>query len=55
MAANVEENDHTIYTVDDLSFDLKLVQQAVQKKSAFIENQVGVDASRSENVINRTF
>ncbi|RUS15386.1 hypothetical protein BC937DRAFT_92529 [Endogone sp. FLAS-F59071] len=40
VAANVEENDYTIYTVDDLSFDLKLVQQAVQKKSGFIENQI---------------
>ncbi|RUS25261.1 hypothetical protein BC938DRAFT_472411 [Jimgerdemannia flammicorona] len=38
--AHVEENDYTIYTVDDLSFDLKLVQQAVQKKFGFIENQV---------------
>ncbi|RUS25260.1 hypothetical protein BC938DRAFT_472411 [Jimgerdemannia flammicorona] len=38
--AHVEENDYTIYTVDDLSFDLKLVQQAVQKKFGFIENQI---------------
>jgi hypothetical protein len=38
--ANTEENDYTIYSVEDLSFELSLVQKAVQKKSAFIENQV---------------
>ncbi|KAI9286306.1 calponin homology domain-containing protein [Umbelopsis sp. AD052] len=38
--ANTEENDYTIYSVEDLSFELSLVQKAVQKKSAFIENQI---------------
>jgi len=38
--ANTEENDYTIYSVEDLKFELTLVQKAVQKKSAFIENQI---------------
>ena len=38
--ANIEENDYTVFTVDDLKFELDLVQQAVNKKTAFIENQV---------------
>jgi hypothetical protein len=38
--ANTEENDYTIYSVEDLSFELSLAQKAVQKKRAFIENQV---------------
>ncbi|KAN0064329.1 alpha-actinin [Thecaphora frezii] len=38
--ANVEENDHTIFTVDDLIFELELVRTSVSKKLAFIENQI---------------
>ncbi|RUP22568.1 hypothetical protein BC936DRAFT_139078 [Jimgerdemannia flammicorona] len=52
--AHVEENDYTIYTVDDLSFDLKLVQQAVQKKFGFIENQVWRVIIVSRNMTNLT-
>ena len=37
--ANVEENDHTIFTLDDLLFELELVSASVTKKLAFIENQ----------------
>ncbi|CAG8603446.1 9780_t:CDS:10, partial [Paraglomus occultum] len=40
IEANIEENDYTVFTVDDLKFELDLVQQAVNKKTAFIENQI---------------
>ncbi|KAF8986722.1 hypothetical protein BGZ52_007978 [Haplosporangium bisporale] len=40
VEANVEENDYTIYSADDLSFDFGLLEQATQKKSAFISNQI---------------
>jgi hypothetical protein len=36
---DVEENDYTIFSRKDLEFELELVQQAVAKKSLFIENQ----------------
>ncbi|PWN52989.1 hypothetical protein IE53DRAFT_384549 [Violaceomyces palustris] len=38
--ANVEENDHTVFTLDDLIFELELVTTSVSKKLAFIENQI---------------
>ncbi|CAG8679193.1 16009_t:CDS:2, partial [Dentiscutata heterogama] len=38
--ANVEENDYTVFSIDDLKFELGLVQQAITKKSSFIENQM---------------
>ena len=37
---NVEENDHTVFTRDDLKFELELVVTSVVKKLAFIDNQV---------------
>jgi cofilin len=40
-AANVEENDYTVFTYQDLAFELELVMQAIGKKIAFIDNQVG--------------
>ncbi|KAH8922201.1 spectrin repeat-containing protein [Atractiella rhizophila] len=40
IEANVEENDYTVYTYEDLEFELGLVQKSVTKKIAFIENQV---------------
>lgn len=40
--ANVEENDHTVHTLDDLLFELELVTTSVVKKVAFIENQVSI-------------
>lgn len=40
IEANTEENDYTVYSFEDLSFGLDLVKEAVQKKSAFIQNQV---------------
>ena len=39
-AANVEENDHTVFTYQDLEFELELVVQSIVKKIAFIDNQV---------------
>ncbi len=39
-AANVEENDHTVFTCQDLVFELELVEQSIAKKIAFIDNQV---------------
>ncbi|KAG6833447.1 hypothetical protein H0H87_006813 [Tephrocybe sp. NHM501043] len=39
-AANVEENDYTVFTCQDLEFELELLNQSVGKKIAFIDNQV---------------
>eukprot|EP00834_Sanchytrium_tribonematis_P005767 NODE_373_length_8576_cov_0.988557.p1 type:complete len:582 gc:universal NODE_373_length_8576_cov_0.988557:4506-6251(+) len=40
LAANVTENDYTVYTTDDLHFDVSLLQQVIKRKMAFIENQI---------------
>lgn len=40
IEAHTEENDYTVYSLEDLKFGLDLVKEAVQKKSAFIQNQV---------------
>lgn len=49
IEANTEENDYTVYSLEDLSFGLDLVKEAVQKKSAFIQNQVSfIKHSRSQ-------
>lgn len=40
LDANTEENDYTVYSLEDLTFELGLVEQAIRKKSAFIQNQV---------------
>lgn len=39
-AANVEENDYTVFTYPDLAFELELVIHSIAKKFTFIENQV---------------
>ncbi|TRM63830.1 calponin homology domain-containing protein [Schizophyllum amplum] len=39
-AANVEENDYTVFTTQDLEFELELLRQSVSKKIAFIDNQI---------------
>jgi hypothetical protein len=39
-AAHIEENDYTIYTYEELSYELSLVQAGVSKKLAFLENQI---------------
>jgi Ca2+-binding EF-hand superfamily protein len=38
--ANIEENDFTTYTLDELSYELGLVKSSVSKKLAFLENQI---------------
>ncbi|KAE9374596.1 hypothetical protein N431DRAFT_503418 [Stipitochalara longipes BDJ] len=38
--ANIEENDFTTYTYDELSYELGLVKNSVSKKLAFLDNQV---------------
>lgn len=38
--ANIEENDFTTYTYDELMYELGLVRSSVQKKLAFLENQM---------------
>lgn len=40
LEANVEENDHTVYSYDELEYELGLAKQSVVKKLAFIENQI---------------
>ncbi|KAF9221592.1 hypothetical protein BS17DRAFT_785019 [Gyrodon lividus] len=40
IAANVEENDYTVFTCQDLDFELELVTQAIAKKISFIDNQI---------------
>ncbi|KAG5634399.1 hypothetical protein H0H81_002110 [Sphagnurus paluster] len=39
-SANVEENDYTVFTCQDLEFELELVTQSLVKKIAFIGNQI---------------
>lgn len=38
--ANIEENDFTTYTYDELEYELSLVRNSVSKKLAFLENQM---------------
>jgi Ca2+-binding EF-hand superfamily protein len=38
--ANIEENDFTTYTLDELSYEHGLVKSSVAKKLAFLENQM---------------
>ncbi|KKY27199.1 putative alpha-actinin [Phaeomoniella chlamydospora] len=38
--ANIEENDFTTYTYDELVYELSLVKSGVAKKLAFLENQM---------------
>ncbi|ERS97813.1 hypothetical protein HMPREF1624_05984 [Sporothrix schenckii ATCC 58251] len=38
--ANIEENDFTTYTYDELTYELGLVKASVSKKLAFLENQM---------------
>lgn len=39
-AANVEENDYTVFTCSDLQFEFDLLVQGIAKKIAFLDNQV---------------
>ena len=38
--ARVEENDYTVFSCQDLEFELELVVQSIAKKISFIDNQV---------------
>ncbi|KAL8982070.1 MAG: hypothetical protein Q9205_003328 [Flavoplaca limonia] len=38
--ANIEENDFTTYSFDELSYELSLVKSSVAKKLSFLENQL---------------
>lgn len=38
--ANIEENDFTTYSYDELCYELGLVKSSVSKKLAFLDNQV---------------
>ena len=38
--ANIEENDFTTYTYDELCYEMSLVKGSVSKKLAFLDNQV---------------
>lgn len=38
--ANVEENDYTVYSYEELAYELALIQKSVVKKLSFIENQI---------------
>ena len=38
--ANIDENDFTTYTYDELCYELGLVRASVQKKLSFLENQM---------------
>lgn len=40
IEANVEENDYTVYSYDELEYELGLAKQSVVKKLAFVENQL---------------
>ncbi|KAH9272167.1 hypothetical protein BASA83_005507 [Batrachochytrium salamandrivorans] len=40
VEANIDDNEYTIYTVEDLSFDYGLLTQSLNKKHKFIENQI---------------
>lgn len=40
IEANIEENDYTTYTYDELDYELGLVKASVSKKLAFLENQM---------------
>jgi len=39
VAAKVEENDYSVFTCQDLEFELELVVQSIAKKISFIDNQ----------------
>jgi protein-arginine kinase len=40
MAANIDENDHTVFSCQDLQFELELLVQAIVKRTSFLDNQV---------------
>ncbi|KAJ3121335.1 hypothetical protein HK098_003775 [Nowakowskiella sp. JEL0407] len=40
IEASIEDNEYTIYSVEDLSFDYGILAQTLAKKSTFIQNQM---------------
>ena len=38
--ANIDENDYTVFSCQDLRFEFELVIQNISKKIAFLDNQV---------------
>jgi Ca2+-binding EF-hand superfamily protein len=40
VEANIEENDYTTYTYDELEYEFGLVRSAVSKKLSFLDNQM---------------
>lgn len=48
VECNVEENDYTVYTYDDLSFELDQVSHDILGRRLFVENQVGRILMRTE-------
>lgn len=40
MEANIEDNEYTIFSLEDLTFEMGILAQSLAKKAAFIENQM---------------
>lgn len=40
LEAKVDENDYTVFTYDDLEFELEIAEEGMRKKLAFVENQM---------------
>ena len=40
VEANIEDNEYTIYSVEDLSFELNVLKQSLITTKNFIENQI---------------
>ncbi|KAH0832095.1 calponin homology domain-containing protein [Lanmaoa asiatica] len=53
--ANVEENDYTVFTWQDLDFELELVTQAIAKKISFIDNQARISSRPQLEQFESTF
>lgn len=51
QAANVDENDYTVFTYQDLEFEHELLVQSLSKKIAFIDNQVHPSFSTPQNTL----
>lgn len=42
VEAKVDENDYTVFTYEDLEFELETAEEGLRKKITFVDNQVGV-------------
>jgi hypothetical protein len=45
VEANIEENDYTVHSYDDLEYEYGLAKDSVTKKLGFLENQVFISAA----------